>query len=239
MALLDLGGRLLGSCWEFCANDFGVENLWVSGGNPTRKATDDELFERFGLVCCEDGDCRDELDALGVGSLPHFNAMPLSPLHSQRLPPQRTPCPHCCSVLAASFEVLQYTVPLFTPAPELVYNHKHDVVDYIVDLVKLRGREAHSGVWSAGRVQICSPAVHNWALACTDRRKAPFLPGTGRPNKTGRKACDTDVMTLAVPQRCITASPVYSNGLDAERARGRIVSGRPRVLGICLTVGII
>lgn len=69
------------------------------------------------------------------------------------------------------------------------------------------------------------------------------LPGTeltGSPTKTGRKACDTDVMTLAL---WAAASPVYCITRLLQRSRRasrgtwqtETVTGRPRTLGICLT----
>ncbi|KAG6365846.1 hypothetical protein INS49_000022 [Diaporthe citri] len=105
--------------------------MTAAGGNSTRKAIDGELFERFSLVCCEDGDCRDELDALGIGSEP--------PAFTAFAPPANVLPTSLDSVLVASFEVPQQTASLFTPALELDYNHEHDVVKYIVDVVKLRG----------------------------------------------------------------------------------------------------
>lgn len=72
---------------------------------------------------CEDGDCRDELGALGIGSLPHFNTMPLKPSAFTAFATPASVLPASLdSVLAAAFEVLQQTAPLFTAAPELDHN---------------------------------------------------------------------------------------------------------------------
>lgn len=66
-------------------------------------------------------------------------------------------------------------------------------------------------------------------------RFARYRTDSPPPNKTGRKACDTDVMTLRLlcgrqvgPQS--TASPVYSNK-HTENESWETVTGRARVLG--------
>jgi chitinase len=44
------------------------DEIIVNEGNSTRKATDEELLERFGYLRCADGDCAAEREALGLES---------------------------------------------------------------------------------------------------------------------------------------------------------------------------
>ncbi|KAI0546598.1 hypothetical protein F4679DRAFT_409115 [Xylaria curta] len=59
--------------------DIQPEDIYVDQGNTSRRITEEELLEDFGLLKCADKECSRELDALGVASLPVIGAQLTSP----------------------------------------------------------------------------------------------------------------------------------------------------------------
>ncbi|KAI0206817.1 hypothetical protein F4808DRAFT_466759 [Astrocystis sublimbata] len=87
--------------------DIQPDDIYVDQGNTSRRITDEELLEDFGLLKCADEECSRELEALGVASLPVINAHETSPPIVQAT---TTPAGHTGTVLTIAPEPASTTL---------------------------------------------------------------------------------------------------------------------------------
>ncbi|CZS97834.1 uncharacterized protein RCO7_00033 [Rhynchosporium graminicola] len=101
-------------------NDFDPDGIKVDEGNSTRKATDQELFEGLGFLRCENGDCRGELEELGIESAPFDGPDPTAPPAALAYATAVDALPTSLSkVLDTATFVHEEIRALITPAPML------------------------------------------------------------------------------------------------------------------------
>ncbi|CZT06465.1 uncharacterized protein RAG0_12166 [Rhynchosporium agropyri] len=101
-------------------NDFDPDGIKVDEGNSTRKATDQELFEGLGFLRCENGDCRGELEELGIESAPFDGPDPTAPPAALAYATAVDALPTSLSkVLDTATFVHEEIRTLITPAPML------------------------------------------------------------------------------------------------------------------------
>lgn len=65
---------------DFTKRTLGLdpEDLYIDTGNSSRRPTNRELAEKYGLLKCE-GNCENEMEQLGIASLPVFGHTELAP----------------------------------------------------------------------------------------------------------------------------------------------------------------
>lgn len=106
---------------------FDPDEVWVDEGNSTRKATDEELFDRLGLLRCENGDCSGKLEELGIESAPFTGPVPTAPPAASAFATLVDALPtSLSSALETATFIHEEAKALITPGPKLELSLEED-----------------------------------------------------------------------------------------------------------------